>query len=352
MEPPFIFISYSRKDETYVSKLIQALEDKGLTVWLDNRIDYGTTWPRVIEEHLEKCQVFILVMSSNSLNSHWVQCELNRALALKKPVFPILLEGTRWLAVETIQCVDVSNRELPPGRFFQQVSESFQVGHSRQIAQINQVTLIEAEDDLSSKKFGLHYYARLRDLLKAGDWKAADEETGDRMCEVRNRQKEGYLEKQHIWDFPCRDLRTIDRLWVKYSKGRFGFSVQVEIWKSYGSPTFNNEDWVKFGRAVGWRTQGFLGLGSRWLISSELTFNESAPKGHLPSKILASSLEVSGFSSSTEKYKEYKWLSSTPVRVNLGSFDTELPIESLVSFVNQPGNLMYYLAQRIEECKL
>ncbi len=32
----------------------------------------------------------------------------------------------------------------------------------------------------------------------------------------------------------CEDLRTIDQLWVKYSNGRFGFSVQKRIWHSIG----------------------------------------------------------------------------------------------------------------------
>lgn len=66
----FIFISYSRQDKAYVNKLVQALKKQGLPVWLDDRIDYGDTWPRVIEENLKKCQVFLLVMSPRSRNSH------------------------------------------------------------------------------------------------------------------------------------------------------------------------------------------------------------------------------------------------------------------------------------------
>jgi len=34
-----IFISYSRKDQAYVNKLVKALEKHALPWWLDNKID-------------------------------------------------------------------------------------------------------------------------------------------------------------------------------------------------------------------------------------------------------------------------------------------------------------------------
>jgi len=116
-----IFISYSRKDQAYVNKLVQAIEREGLPVWLDDRIDYGDTWPRVIEENLTKSQVFLLVMSPRSRNSHWVNCELALALESKKLIFPLLLEGSRWLEVGIIQTVDVQGGKLPPDNFFDTV---------------------------------------------------------------------------------------------------------------------------------------------------------------------------------------------------------------------------------------
>jgi uncharacterized caspase-like protein/glucan-binding YG repeat protein len=138
------------------------------------------------------------------------------------------------------------------------------------------------QDDLSSERFGANYYAKLRDLLAAQDWKAADRETADRMCEVMNRQKAGWLKVEDVEKFPCLDLRNIDRLWVKYSQGKFGFSVQKEIWQSCGSPTEYNKSWYRFGAAVGWRTKGFLGMGGEWMLYSQLTFDLAAPRGHLP----------------------------------------------------------------------
>ena len=85
-------------------------------------------------------------------------------------------------------------------------------------------TILADEDNLTSEK-GVNY-TRLRDLLKAGQWQEADQETADRMCEVMGRQQADWLRVKDIQNFPCADLRTIDQLWVKYSRGRFGFSVQ------------------------------------------------------------------------------------------------------------------------------
>jgi len=73
-------------------------------------------------------------------------------------------------------------------------------------------------------------YQQLADLLAAGRWKEADEETFRVMLQVADREKEGYLEVDDIRQFPCDDLQVIDKLWVQFSKGKFGFSVQKQIW--------------------------------------------------------------------------------------------------------------------------
>ncbi|MBP0016279.1 MAG: GUN4 domain-containing protein [Cyanobacteria bacterium SBLK] len=44
----------------------------------------------------------------------------------------------------------------------------------------------------------------------------------------------GLLNVQSIDNFPCEDLREIDQLWIHYSKGRFGFSVQKRIYQGLG----------------------------------------------------------------------------------------------------------------------
>ena len=92
-----IFISYSHKDRPYVQKLQKALQNEGFDVWIDDRIDYGTTWPAVIQKNLDDCGAFIVVMSENSYESKWVQNEVTRAGRKKKPLFILLLSGDTWL---------------------------------------------------------------------------------------------------------------------------------------------------------------------------------------------------------------------------------------------------------------
>ena len=122
-------------------------------------------------------------------------------------------------------------------------------------------------------------YTKLRDLLAAGERKEANRETKERMVEVANRQKQGYLDVKDIDNFPCEDLRTIDQLWVHYSNGRFGFSVQKDIYLGLdGTRNYKEEIWYKFGEQVGWRK------GGEWLSYSELEYKlrNTTLWGHLP----------------------------------------------------------------------
>ncbi|MEZ2225786.1 MAG: GUN4 domain-containing protein [Microcoleus sp.] len=124
-------------------------------------------------------------------------------------------------------------------------------------------------------------YINLRDLLAAKMWEEADEETLRVMLKVAGREKEGSLHTVYIDKFPCEDLRTIDQLWVKYSNGRFGFSVQKRIYQSLGGTReYDSRVWEAFGDRVGWRKN------NSWLSyrhhTYEATFSEHAQAGCLP----------------------------------------------------------------------
>ncbi|NMG17970.1 hypothetical protein DP116_00325 [Brasilonema bromeliae SPC951] len=123
-------------------------------------------------------------------------------------------------------------------------------------------------------------YTQLRDLLTAGNWKQADEETRRVMLAVARREKEGWLNGEDIDHFPCEDLRTIDQLWVKYSNGRFGFSVQKGIYQSLGGTReYDTKIWEAFADAVGWR----LVFGEEEWWSGDIFYDyRITPKGHLP----------------------------------------------------------------------
>ena len=129
---------------------------------------------------------------------------------------------------------------------------------------------------LISRSTGVNY-TRLRDLLAAKKWEEADVETTRAMLQAAKREKEGWFTDVDINNFSCEDLRMIDQLWVSASKGKFGFSVQKEIYESLGGPSKNNREvWNKFGDRVGWRK------GGSWLYLSDVTYSAEAPKGYLP----------------------------------------------------------------------
>lgn len=121
-------------------------------------------------------------------------------------------------------------------------------------------------------------YSQLRQLLAAEEWKQADLATTTILLRVAGREQEGWMRAEDFKHFPCEDLSTIDRLWVYYSKGRFGFSIQKTVWESVGGKhEVDYISWCRFGDRVGWRVKG------NWLRYSDLTFNrEAAPMGHLP----------------------------------------------------------------------
>jgi len=120
-------------------------------------------------------------------------------------------------------------------------------------------------------------YSRLEELLKAGDWKGADQETLNLMLQVTNRTEQGWLDLESLQNFPCEVLSRLDDLWLKYSDGKFGFSVQQQIWEEVGSPREYNAQWEEFGDRVGWRKDG------EWVSYSDLNPNpSSSPKGIFP----------------------------------------------------------------------
>ena len=118
-----IFISYSHKDKEYVEKLEQKLIEEGFNVWIDHRIDYGSQWTEAIENAIDTCDAYIVVMSADAKKSPWVRREVIHAERRKKPFFPVLLDGEFWFSLGDIQFVDVTNGSLPPEKFYKRLEK-------------------------------------------------------------------------------------------------------------------------------------------------------------------------------------------------------------------------------------
>ncbi len=131
----------------------------------------------------------------------------------------------------------------------------------------------ESESILISKSTGVDYNP-LRNLLAAGKWQEADKETAKAMLQAAGRVIS--LGRENIDNFSCEDLRIIDQLWLESSQGKFGFSVQKDIYQSLGGTReYYSEVWKNFGVRVGWSEENGRDYDS-------LTYSLTAPSGHLP----------------------------------------------------------------------
>ncbi|MBD2105695.1 GUN4 domain-containing protein [Nodosilinea sp. FACHB-13] len=128
-------------------------------------------------------------------------------------------------------------------------------------------------------------YQQLEQYLKTGQWEEADKETYRLMITAVGKEEGQYFEPDELLSFPCEELLMIDRLWVKHSQGRFGFSVQKEIYLSkevggIADGMYYKEVFKGFGDRVGWRENGNWKFPIKYDTSASK--DTSALKGHLP----------------------------------------------------------------------
>jgi len=101
------------------------------------------------------------------------------------------------------------------------------------------------------------------------------------MLKAMGKANWGEVSGKDLLNFPCADLKTIDQLWVKYSNGKWGFSVQKQIYVECRAKLNveypGNEIWFDFCRRVGWME------GESYLSYSDLTFDlKNSSAGEFP----------------------------------------------------------------------
>ncbi|MBI1282165.1 MAG: TIR domain-containing protein [Anaerolineaceae bacterium] len=106
-----IFISYSRKNEAFVLRLVDDLAQQRFPVWLDKRnISPGQRWDMAIENALNMATHIIFVMSAESVQSNNVRDEVDVGLDTGKTIIPILTEECDLpLRIRRLQYVDFRN---------------------------------------------------------------------------------------------------------------------------------------------------------------------------------------------------------------------------------------------------
>lgn len=119
--PENIFISYARADgESHAQKLNTDLKALGHETWFDKDQDSGIhpglAWQKEIQQGIDDCTVFVLVMTPASINSDNCFAEWSRALGKSKSVIPLRMKPTDDsnpieynqlpLYIETLQYID------------------------------------------------------------------------------------------------------------------------------------------------------------------------------------------------------------------------------------------------------
>ena len=113
-----IFISYSRRDQEFVTRLASDLDAQVAGVWFDqSAIQAGEKWHDEIMEGIRDCKAFILVLSPDSMESRYVREEVHKALELGKTIFPVIYRPARWTDEIASLVKDVQTLDLRSGSY-------------------------------------------------------------------------------------------------------------------------------------------------------------------------------------------------------------------------------------------
>ncbi len=124
-------------------------------------------------------------------------------------------------------------------------------------------------------------YVPLATMLATGDFFGADQFTRDNLIKIAGpeAQKREYVYWTEVKKLPTNDLCTMERLWLQFSNGDFGYSVQKRVWD------IEQQDFDRFIRRIGW-TMKYGERSERklkWFGENEFIYQlGKAPKGHLP----------------------------------------------------------------------
>lgn len=113
-----LFISYSSQDRLTVDALTTALRRGQQQVWFDQELGGGDAWWSKILEQIRSCDVFVVALSSNWLQSKPSQSELRYAQALKRPILPVRIgavDSMRVNPLATLQIIDYTNPTVDAG---------------------------------------------------------------------------------------------------------------------------------------------------------------------------------------------------------------------------------------------
>ncbi|OBF73061.1 hypothetical protein A5750_15665 [Mycobacterium sp. 852002-51613_SCH5001154] len=113
-----LFLSYSSQDRSTVDALAAALRRAQQQVWFDQELGGGDSWWAKILEQIRACDLFLVALSSNWLQSKPSQSELRYAQALNKPILPVRIGDIGSMRVNplaALQIIDYRNPTVDAG---------------------------------------------------------------------------------------------------------------------------------------------------------------------------------------------------------------------------------------------
>ncbi|BBY24440.1 sensor domain-containing protein [Mycobacterium stomatepiae] len=107
-----LFISYSSQDRSTVDALTTALRRGQNQVWFDQELGGDSWWAKILEQ-IRDCEVFIVALSSNWLQSKPSQAELRYAQALGRPILPVRIGEVDSMRVNPLAALQIIDYREP-----------------------------------------------------------------------------------------------------------------------------------------------------------------------------------------------------------------------------------------------
>lgn len=89
---PYLFISYSHKDEYEMNNIKRMLEDNKVRYWYDDGLHSGDDWNLIIAKYLRNAAVCLVLLSPNAAQSDYVKNELSYAIKYRIPIHVLMLQ--------------------------------------------------------------------------------------------------------------------------------------------------------------------------------------------------------------------------------------------------------------------
>ena len=113
-----IFLSYAAADRVYAHQVRNLLSQRpNVHLFTTETLSAGEDWQSKLKDELSKCDLFLVLLSPNSVESKWVLHELGAAWAIDKPIVPIVTHPEVFtkvpVALNQTQFIEIKDLEKP-----------------------------------------------------------------------------------------------------------------------------------------------------------------------------------------------------------------------------------------------